>query len=136
MLGAIVASARLHRSPEIAERQALLHSRIRLFNGLAALLVPGVLARQVGVDPEANPGITYVFRMFGIRTVLIGADLLVAPRGPRRARALRSAVLIHASDTLAAALAALSGRFPKQGRAIVLISGLNTLLAILANRRG
>jgi hypothetical protein len=36
MLGAIVASARLHRSPEIAERQALLRSRIRLFNGLAA----------------------------------------------------------------------------------------------------
>ena len=109
---------------------------IRLVNGLAALVVPGFLARQIGVDPTANPGILYVFRMFGIRTVLIGADLLVAPRGPRRARALRSAVLIHASDTLAAALATLSGRFPKQGRAIVLISGLNTLLAILANRRG
>src|SRR5215213_2914079 len=36
MLGAIVASARLHRSPEIAERQELLLSRIRLFNRLAA----------------------------------------------------------------------------------------------------
>jgi 7-keto-8-aminopelargonate synthetase-like enzyme len=36
MLGAIVASARLHRSPEIAERQALLRSRIRLFNRLSA----------------------------------------------------------------------------------------------------
>src|SRR4051812_31882895 len=36
MLRAIVASARVHRSPEIAERQSLLRSRIRLFNGLAA----------------------------------------------------------------------------------------------------
>jgi 7-keto-8-aminopelargonate synthetase-like enzyme len=36
MLGAILASARLHRLPEIAERQELLRSRIRLFNRLAA----------------------------------------------------------------------------------------------------
>ena len=35
MLGAIVASARLHRTPEIAARQELLRSRIRLFNRLA-----------------------------------------------------------------------------------------------------
>src|SRR3954464_137931 len=32
MLGAILASARLHLSPELAERQELLLSRIRLFN--------------------------------------------------------------------------------------------------------
>jgi 7-keto-8-aminopelargonate synthetase-like enzyme len=36
MLGAIVASAALHRSPEITARQDLLRSRIRLFNWLAA----------------------------------------------------------------------------------------------------
>jgi 7-keto-8-aminopelargonate synthetase-like enzyme len=36
MLGAILASARLHRSPELAERQEVLRSRIRLFNRLAA----------------------------------------------------------------------------------------------------
>jgi 7-keto-8-aminopelargonate synthetase-like enzyme len=36
MLGAIVASARLHRSPELAGRQELLRARIRLFNRLCA----------------------------------------------------------------------------------------------------
>src|SRR3954449_7374126 len=36
MLGAILASARLHLTPEIEERQALLLDRIRLFNKLAA----------------------------------------------------------------------------------------------------
>jgi hypothetical protein len=35
MLGAIVASARLHRTPEVAARQQLLRSRIGLFNRLA-----------------------------------------------------------------------------------------------------
>jgi len=33
--GAILASARLHRTPEIVERQQLLVERIRLFNRLA-----------------------------------------------------------------------------------------------------
>src|SRR3954467_11031533 len=36
MLGAILASAKLHMTPEIVERQALLLDRIRLFNKLAA----------------------------------------------------------------------------------------------------
>lgn len=107
---------------------------IRLLNGSAALLVPGVLARQIGVDPDANPGIVYVFRMFGIRTVIIGAELLVR-KGERRKELLREAVFIHASDTLAAYLATLSGQFPKQGRLIVWISALNTVLAIVANRQ-
>jgi hypothetical protein len=106
---------------------------IRLLNGFAALLIPGFLARQIGVDPDANPAVTYVLRMFGIRTVLIGAELLVQT-GDRRAEALRRAILIHASDTLAAFLASLSPRFPKQGRTIIWISAANTVLALIANR--
>jgi hypothetical protein len=105
---------------------------IRLFNGLAALFVPGTLARQLGLDPEANPAALYVFRMFGIRTVLIGLELLVDDE--RRAYALRKAPLIHASDTIAAFLASRNKQFPKQGRVIVWISAVNTLLAVLANR--
>ena len=111
----------------------VLLAAIRLLNGSLALLVPGFLARQIGVDPDANPGILYVFRMFGIRTVLIGAELLLQT-GDRRAEAVRRAVVIHASDTLAAFLATLSGTFPRKSRTIVWISALNTLLAVLANR--
>jgi hypothetical protein len=106
---------------------------IRLGLGGAALLVPGFLARRIGVDPDANPGVAYVFRMFGIRTVLIGAELLVQ-KGEQRTEAVRRGILIHASDTLAAYLATLSGNFPKQGRAIVVISAVNTALAIVASR--
>ena len=106
---------------------------IRLLNGTLALFAPGFLARRIGVDPEANPGITYVFRLFGVRTVLVAADLLVQT-GERRAEAVRRAPLIHASDTVAAVLATRSRRFPKGGRGIVAISALNTVLAVLANR--
>jgi hypothetical protein len=111
----------------------ILLALIRLANGSAALLVPGFLARQVGVDPDANPGVVYVFRMFGVRTVLIGVELLTQT-GERRTEALRRAVIIHASDTLAAFLASLNGNFPKNGRVIVVISALNTVLAIIASR--
>jgi hypothetical protein len=111
----------------------ILLALIRLFNGLAALLAPGILARQVGVDPDANPGVLYVFRMFGVRTVLLGVELLVQT-GDRRAEALRRAVIIHASDTLAAVLASLSSNFPKKGRLIVVISAVNTVLAFIASR--
>jgi hypothetical protein len=111
----------------------ILLALIRLFNGLAALLVPGVLARQVGIDPEANPGALYVFRMFGIRTVLLGAELLMQT-GDRRAEALRRAVLIHGSDTLAAFLASITGKIPRGGKVIVAISAANTVLAVIASR--
>ena len=116
--------------PEIAR---VLLASIRLLNGALALVVPGFLARQIGVDPDANPGITYVFRMFGIRTVLIGLELFMRT-GEARKEALKRAVAIHASDTVAAYLATQSSNFPKQGRTIVYISAVNTALAVLANR--
>ena len=117
----------------LREPARILLACIRLLMGLLGLLAPGIPARQIGVDPNANPGILYVFRMFGIRTVLIGAELLMQT-GDRRAEALRRAVVIHASDTLAAYLASRSAYFPKKGRIIIWISAFNTLLAIIANR--
>ncbi|HEY1295763.1 MAG TPA: hypothetical protein VGJ60_22025 [Chloroflexota bacterium] len=117
----------------LSEIARVLLACIRLLNGGLAVLVPGFLARQIGVDPDANPGIVYVFRMFGVRTVLIGAELLVQT-GERRSEALHRAVLIHASDTLAAFLATQSSQYPKKRHTIVWISALNTVLAIIANR--
>jgi len=118
------------RSKDVAR---ILLACIRLLNGVAAVVAPGLLARQIGIDPDKNPGIRYVFRMFGIRTVLIGIDLLVQ-QGDRRAESLRQAILIHASDTLAAFLASLSSNFPQRSKLVVAISALNTALAVYASR--
>jgi hypothetical protein len=104
---------------------------IRMLNGGVALIAPQLLARNIGIDPDTTPGALYVFRMFGIRTVLVAADLLFP--SPRRADALQLAPLIHASDTGAAAIAWFSGRLPgKSGLLITLISSVNTLLALWA----
>jgi hypothetical protein len=100
---------------------------IRLVNGTAGLVAPQVLAERLGADPD-DPALQYALRLFGVRTVVIAFDLLRSDRD-----ALRTAVPIHASDTIAAVL--LARRLPaRQGAAVVGISALNTWLALLARR--
>jgi hypothetical protein len=107
---------------------------VRLFNGTVAVLAPQILLRRLGADPQADRSGVYPFRMFGIRTVLIGVDLLTL-RGEERRRATRLAVLIHATDTVSAAIAGLKGHLsPRAATVTTLISSGNTALAILATR--
>ena len=107
---------------------------IRIFNGTAGLFAPGMLARRLDVEHAAGP-MAYPFRMFGIRTILIGADLLARDPAVRR-HALRAAIVVHASDTVCAFVAGASGALPRRAaRTATAISALNVVLALLANRR-
>ena len=107
---------------------------IRIFNGATGLLAPGVMAARTGVRPDADAPVLYPWRMFGIRTVLIGADLLSGNREVRR-HALRVAVIVHASDTAAASATLRSENVPrKTAIAATAISSLNTVLALIASR--
>src|SRR4051812_10291035 len=107
---------------------------IRLVNGAAALLTPGLVARRLGVDPDANPAPIYPLRMFGVRTVVIGVDLLMPTENDKRLRAMQTGIVIHASDTLAAALGGLRGQLAPPTSAILTgISAVNTTLAILGS---
>jgi hypothetical protein len=108
---------------------------IRLANGTASLLAPATFARRLGIDPEQNQPALYVMRLFGIRTILIGSDLLRRDAAARE-RALRVGLLIHASDTTAAVLAGRSGQLPaKAANVATAISALNLVLALYARRR-
>ncbi|MDQ4049115.1 MAG: hypothetical protein M3131_07020 [Actinomycetota bacterium] len=118
----------------VRERSHLLLGGIRLFNGLAALLVPEMTARRLGTDPDANPAPIYPLRMFGVRTVVLGAELLLGGSGTRR-HSMRLAIPIHASDTLAAALGGLRGQLPRRVAVLTTgISTINTALAILGSQ--
>ena len=108
---------------------------IRLFNGVAALFVPARLARRLGVDPGANPAALYALRLFGVRTVLIGAQLLLRDSG-MRAHSLRVAPVIHALDATAALIAGERGQLPRRAATTAaLISTVNTVLAVIAQTR-
>jgi hypothetical protein len=117
----------------VRERAHLLLGAIRLFNGAAALLVPSAMARRLGTDPEANPAPIYPLRMFGVRTVLLGAELLFGSE-ETRLRSMRIGRVIHASDTTAAALGGIRGHFPPRLAVLLTgISALNTILAFLGS---
>lgn len=111
----------------------ILLAGIRLLNGAAALFAPKLLARQFG--DNRNSAIIYVLRLFGVRTIIAGIELL-APDEELRASALRYAIPIHASDTLSAALAGIQGQLPSRvSIMLTAISGVNTALAIVAQPR-
>lgn len=109
---------------------------IRIVNGALALVAPKMLMSRLGVDPAAHPAVAYGMRMFGIRTLLIGLDLLSTDRDVRE-RAVKLAPVIHGSDTVCAAIALLSGDLPKKGGLMATaISGVNVALAIAARSGG
>jgi hypothetical protein len=105
---------------------------IRVVNGGLALIAPGVITGRFGEQPALSGAAVYGLRMFGIRTVLLGVDLATLSGEPLR-RALRQAVLIHATDTAAVVLLGLTGRArPRTAIPLALISMTNTALAITA----
>ncbi len=107
---------------------------VRLVNGTVALVAPATFARKLGVDPETNGPAIYVLRMFGVRTILIGSELL--SRNPQiRAHALRLAVQVHLTDALAAVAAGATRQLPAKGAKLALLtSSVNTALALVARR--
>ena len=104
---------------------------IRIVNGTLGLLAPQVLVRRTSTDPSTTEPY-YAFRMFGVRTVVLGFDLLTLT-GPAQNRARTQAVIIHATDTAAAFLGGLRGDVPPRvARTTVAISAVNTVLAVVA----
>ena len=103
---------------------------IRIFNGATALLAPERLNERLGLEP----GAVYPWRMFGIRTLLIGADLMSSDPDVRR-HAMRVALLIHVSDTVSAAKAGLTRSItPRAAATATAISAVNVALALVAAR--
>jgi hypothetical protein len=97
--------------------------------------VPGVLVHRLGGEAAASPVARYAFRLFGVRTTLLAAELLLGDE-PVRDHARRTAVIVHATDTAAAAWGAWRRELPRRtAMTTVVISAVNTLLAVLARPR-
>jgi len=122
----------LQNSTRVHDYARILLASTRLINGAAALVMPATLIRRLGDDPDTNGVALYAFRMFGIRTIIIGIELLM-PGGDVRAQAVRTAIPIHTSDVVAATIVGVRRLVPPRvALMIVLISTVNTILAIVA----
>ena len=107
---------------------------IRMFNGAVALAAPAVAAKRIGMAPDATEPSHYPWRLMGVRTLIIGAELLSRDPG-RREKAVRIALPIHAIDTVSAGLSLVSGELPRRNAVLLtLVSGTNTVLSLLARR--
>lgn len=107
---------------------------VRLFNGGASLVAPRMFAQRMGRESDADGAAVHALRMFGIRTVLIALDLMSRDPAVRR-HALRFSVLIHASDTVSAAMAGMNGQLPARSAKLATgVSAANVVLALLASR--
>src|SRR4051794_19874830 len=107
---------------------------VRIFNGALGLFAPRKMAESLGGEPGEDKRFGYPARMFGIRTLVLGADLLLLKADDAAApRILRQAVLIHATDTAAAAYAGARGELHgKAAKFTVAISAVNTVLAVIS----
>jgi len=116
-----------------ADRARVWLAGIRILNGALGIVAPSWLTRRVGGQPSAAT--TYAFHLFGIRTVLIGADLLSRDRDVRD-QAVREAFPIHASDTATCLMLTLWRRVtPRAGVMLTAISAMNVVLALKARTR-
>ena len=102
---------------------------IRLVNGTLALVAPNALLRRLGADPDVNKVAIYPMRMFGIRTIVLGVQLLIDAPSPE---ADRFGVLIHATDAATAITAGVRRELPPRVAAMTsMISLINTGLAVV-----
>lgn len=102
---------------------------IRLVNGTLALLAPNTLLRRLGADPDVSKVAIYPTRMFGVRTIVLGVQLLIDAPSPE---ADRFGVVIHATDAATAIAAGVRRQLPP--RVAVMTAGIsltNTALALV-----
>lgn len=105
---------------------------VRLANGLLALFAPAFMLRALGSSQVGSPPATYLLRMFGIRTVFLGLDLLTGSPDRKR-EAVQRAPIIHATDALAALAAGVTRQLPLRAAATTVgISSVNLALAVAA----
>ena len=107
---------------------------IRLVNGALALLAPGVMLRRLGADPRTHAVAVYPLRMFGIRTVVLGVELLAGGSMQHKGKV---GVVIHAADAASAITAGLRRQLPPRVAVVAAgISVTNTALALTIAREG
>jgi len=90
----------------------------RIAVGASAWLTPNLSGRIFGLDPEGNPQLPYVGRLFGARDVVLGAGAIRSPRKQKDAW-LTAGLACDVADVAAGALAGARGQLPPAAAALV-----------------
>jgi hypothetical protein len=97
-------------------KDAVAISRIAV--GTGAWLTPNLSGRLFGLDPEGNPQLTYIGRLFGARDVALGAGVLRSSRKQKDAW-LTAGLACDVADVGAGVIAGARGTLPPAAAALV-----------------
>lgn len=109
----------------------------RILIGLVSLVSPTLAGRLFLLDPERNPQMEYISRLFGSREIALGAAAL-ATSGSSLRNVVVAGVAIDAADAAASALAGRSGvigKVPSAALTGVALSAVATGAIALATRK-
>jgi hypothetical protein len=90
----------------------------RIVVGASAYLTPNLSGRLFGLDPEGNPQLPYIGRLFGARDVVLGVGVLRSSKKQKDAWAT-AGLACDVADVGAGALAGLRGQLPPAAAALV-----------------
>ena len=91
----------------------------RIVIGAGALAAPSTTASMFGLDPVANPQMSYFGRMFGAREIALGAVTLVA-RGSLRRNLTLVGIAVDGADAATGVAELTSGNVPKLSAGILI----------------
>lgn len=97
-------------------KDAVAISRIAV--GAGAWLTPNLSGRMFGLDPEGNPQLSYIGRLFGARDVVLGAGALRSSR-KQKDTWVAAGMACDVADVAAGALAGARGTLPPAAAALV-----------------
>jgi hypothetical protein len=100
----------------------------RIAVGSSAWLTPNLAGRLFGLDPEGNPQLPYVGRLFGARDVALGAGVLRSPRKQKDAW-VTAGLACDVADMAAGVLAGARGQLPFGAAALVSVTAGTFALA-------
>jgi hypothetical protein len=116
--------------PSTPTGRALLGARTAL--GLSTLLAPRLAGKTFFLDPDANPQLPVIGRMWGIRNLSLAAGMYAAS-GANRAQWWRLQVAVDALDFLAIAMEWRRGAVPGPAAALMAATALGaTALGVLS----
>jgi hypothetical protein len=90
----------------------------RIVVGASAYLTPNLSGRLFGLDPDGNPQLPYIGRLFGARDVALGAGVLRSSKKQKDAWAT-AGLACDVADVGAGALAGIRGQLPPAAAALV-----------------
>jgi hypothetical protein len=90
----------------------------RIVVGASAYLTPNLSGRLFGLDPDGNPQLSYIGRLFGARDVALGAGVLRSSKKQKDAWAT-AGLACDVADVGAGALAGIRGQLPPPAAALV-----------------